>query len=76
MSEDNRTFADELRDEVRAVTNGKPKKMEPYTPAWDAKANALARSYCPTIYPCHDCGAPVIRSYRCEFCGSCNPEGY
>lgn len=53
----------------------KRKRIEPYTPQWEAKANDLARSHCGTIYPCRDCGAPVIRRYRCEFCGSCNPEG-
>lgn len=48
-------------------------KMKPYTPEWEAMANAEARSYCPAITPCSECGAPHIKGYCCNHCGSVNP---
>jgi hypothetical protein len=49
-------------------------KAEPYTPQWERKANELVRSYV-LIYPCHNCGWPVMKPYCCTFCQSTNPEG-
>lgn len=49
------------------------KKVEPYTPDWNDKANRLARSFAPRIKPCNDCGQPVVDGYCCNFCGSVNP---
>lgn len=47
----------------------KPKrKAEPYTPAWERKANSVARSYVEMV-PCKTCGEPRISTYRCTFCG-------
>lgn len=48
------------------------KKVEPYTPDWNRKANAIARDYCPPIHPCRDGGQPVIEGYCCHFCKSSN----
>lgn len=59
-----------MRTNVKRV-----KRIEPYTPQWESLANSLARNWVPTIYPCHDCGGPVIKGYVCERCGSVNPEG-
>lgn len=33
----------------------------------------LATTYC-GIYPCCNCGHPVIKGYRCTTCGSPNPD--
>lgn len=52
----------------------KQEKMKPYTEAWERSANNLARSYCPNIYPCGDCGYPVIRGYCCTSCQSSDPS--
>lgn len=41
---------------------------------YQRKANQLALSYCPPIYPCADCGNPVVDGYCCGFCGSNNPR--
>jgi hypothetical protein len=37
------------------------------------EADALARSYCPVMHPCKDCGHPVIKGYCCETCGCDDP---
>lgn len=41
---------------------------------WERKANSLARSYCPRIYPCKKCGEPVMQGYCCGYCGDINPS--
>jgi len=53
----------------------KPKKakVEPYTPDWERKANALARGFAPEAYPCRECGQPVLHGYCCIYCKSNNP---
>lgn len=51
-------------------------RMERETDEWEEAANSLARSFCPPIYSCADCGGPVVRGYCCGRCGSSNPEGY
>ncbi len=53
----------------------KVKRLQPFTRAWEAKADALARCYAPQIYPCKDCGGPVANGYCCQRCGSTSPEG-
>ena len=53
----------------------KPKRVEPYTPGWEKKANSIARDFCPPIFACADCGNPFINGYCCSFCGTYNPEG-
>lgn len=50
----------------------KPRRMEPYSDAWERLANAEARAYV-SIHPCRDCGGPVIRPYCCNRCGSDEP---
>ena len=52
----------------------KPAKMEPYTEKWERMAGQVARGYCPAIYPCADCGGPVVKGYCCNRCGSDSPE--
>ena len=48
-------------------------KTEPYTQKWERKADKLARSFAPPIYPCKKCGNPVIQGYCCTFCKDANP---
>ncbi len=50
----------------------KIRKIEPNTQQWERMANGLARSYV-QIYPCRDCGRPVISGYCCSYCGNINP---
>ena len=50
------------------------KKIDPYSPAWQAKANLLARSYAPQIYPCGKCNNPVASGYICTYCNATNPQ--
>lgn len=52
----------------------KPRKLKPYTDAWERLANALARAYAPDIYDCVECGGPVCRGYVCQRCGCNNPS--
>jgi hypothetical protein len=52
----------------------KIRKITPYTPAWEREANALARSYAPTMYPCKKCGHPVGHGYCCTGCGDSDPS--
>jgi hypothetical protein len=49
-------------------------KIEPYSERWQREAGALARGFCPPIYPCGKCSHPVVRGYCCTFCGSTHPE--
>lgn len=49
-------------------------KIEPFTPQWQREANNLARTHCPTIYPCKECGHPVMVGYCCGTCGSKDPR--
>ena len=51
----------------------KIRKVKPYTAKWEREANALARNYAPSIYPCKKCGHPVLQTYACTFCGDMNP---
>jgi len=55
------------------MTDKKPERMDPDSLEWEARANRLARDYCPTIHPCRDCGAPVVKGYCCQRCGSSSP---
>lgn len=50
------------------------KKYEPYSAEWERAANNAARSFAPDIYPCKVCGAPVVKGYCCNNCGSNNPS--
>lgn len=52
----------------------RPGKMKPHTRAWSQLAFEVALGYCPPIYPCADCGGPVIKGYCCQRCGSDEPE--
>lgn len=38
------------------------------------EADKLARDFCPPIYPCKECGYPVINGYCCIYCGSTDPN--
>jgi hypothetical protein len=49
------------------------RKIEPHSPEYERLANAEARSRV-QMYPCADCGGPVINGYCCERCGSTNPR--
>ena len=33
-----------------------------------------AVTFCPPIYPCKDCGWPVVNGYCCTTCGSSDPH--
>ena len=49
-------------------------RLKPYSEEWERLANRLARSYCPSIRPCHKCHYPVVHGYCCTHCGDTNPE--
>jgi hypothetical protein len=42
--------------------------VKPYSEEWEKEANNLARSFCPTIYPCSTCKHPVVSGYCCTYC--------
>lgn len=46
--------------------------MEPYTPAWHRAAYAKLKEY-HNVYPCRECGGPVVERYCCGRCGSDEP---
>jgi hypothetical protein len=55
-----------------------PAKRKPRTPPspkqyYDAKMVVL-EDYAPPVYPCKHCEWPVIKGYRCGWCGSDDPE--
>ena len=50
----------------------KPYK-NPESPAWEAKANRLARSAV-LIYECQKCWEPYVDGYRCDSCGNLMPS--
>lgn len=52
----------------------KPRKMRPFTRAWEREADELARSFAPEIYPCAKCGHPVLRGYCCGSCETGSPQ--
>lgn len=52
-----------------------PKKLDPNGRQYKGEEAELAFSYCPTIYPCVECGHPVIKGYCCTTCGCVNPSG-
>ena len=52
----------------------KPRKIIPHSDQWERLANQVARDFCPSIYPCADCGGPVVSGYCCTRCGSDYPE--
>lgn len=49
------------------------KQFIPYDKEWSKEANKIARAYSPRIYPCKNCGAPVLAGYCCNYCDSVNP---
>ena len=51
------------------------KRVLPYTPQWEQKANLLARNFAPSISPCVECGNPTLTGYCCTYCGSIDPHG-
>ena len=48
--------------------------MKAYSPEWERVANNIARSFCPSIYPCGKCEYPVVDGYCCTSCGDTNPR--
>ena len=49
-----------------------------YSDEWQKIANALARDFCPQIFPCRHCGYPVVTGYCCgnlECKDPSNPRG-
>lgn len=48
--------------------------MKAYSPEWECVANNIARSFCPSIYPCAKCEYPVVDGYCCTHCGDTNPR--
>ncbi len=57
---------------TNAKPKRKPKKIEPFTPAWERLADARAGDYV-DIRPCRECGGPVVFGYCCQRCGSDTP---
>ena len=51
----------------------KDNKMDPNSVEWNKLANQTARSFCPEIFPCKECGKPYVRGYCCDYCGSVDP---
>ncbi|MHA1662242.1 MAG: hypothetical protein ACTSVR_03190 [Candidatus Thorarchaeota archaeon] len=56
-------------------TNPEVPNIEPYTEEWDVLAGQVAKNFVNEMYPCAECSNPVIRGYKCDFCGTYNPEG-
>jgi hypothetical protein len=53
------------------------KKEKPPRPSEDEFRRAMiakAIGFCPPIYPCANCGWPVITGYCCLYCGSTRPD--
>lgn len=51
-----------------------PRRLDPEGREYMKRATELAFSYVPRIYPCADCGNPVITGYCCTYCHSAYPE--
>lgn len=49
-------------------------KIDPEGRTYQRRTIELMRSYMPTIYPCHECGGPVVDGYVCRWCGNQNPR--
>jgi hypothetical protein len=52
----------------------KPRRMKAWGDRWERAADEVARAFCPPIYPCADCGGPVVDGYCCTRCGSSSPQ--
>lgn len=65
--------SDETETNFSPKKKRKIRKIKPYTLKWEKMANELARSWCPTVYPCKECGHPVVNGYCCGYCGSTDP---
>jgi hypothetical protein len=76
MSAEDRVDPECMAKPKRPPRRDMPARMEPYTPEWERMANRMAREFCPRLYPCADCGGPVVKGYCCRRCGSSNPEGH
>jgi len=50
-------------------------RRRPSPAQYDLMKTELALEYTPRIYPCVECGWPVITGYCCTMCGSGNPSG-
>ena len=46
------------------------KMLEEDSSEYRKMAISTAFNYCPLIYPCADCGGPVVTGYCCCRCGS------
>lgn len=44
------------------------------TNAWQRAADALARSFAPTVIPCERCGYPSMVGYVCHHCKAGDPK--
>jgi hypothetical protein len=51
-----------------------PPMIDPNSKEFAEMAGNLARHFCPPIYPCCDCGGPVVTGYRCTRCGCTDPS--
>ena len=52
----------------------KPRKIKPYGPKWERLADAVARGFAPSLYPCAKCGYPVLSGYCCSGCQTSDPH--
>ena len=58
---------------MKTETTKKPKMMKPFSPQYYKLALAALYAYAPRVYPCRECGGPVIYGYCCHRCKSYNP---
>lgn len=49
------------------------KRLDPNGRTYQREAIQLAFDSCSSIYPCADCGHPVLSGYVCEHCGNTQP---
>jgi hypothetical protein len=52
----------------------KPKRKPPTEKQYREAEIGQALIFCPEIYPCANCGWPVIDGYCCEYCDCTNPR--
>lgn len=56
------------------MSERKPRKItNPDGALYRKLAIEKALSWCPPIYPCNECGGPVVDGYTCGRCGNDNP---
>jgi hypothetical protein len=49
-------------------------KIEYNSKEYNDRKYSIMLDFCPTIYPCKKCGAPVAQGYCCTYCRTSNPS--